>query len=339
MFLNGIALASASAQCVGAVLPATASPGCWLEAGSKLRAFRMFASADSLLPADGRLVHPAEVISRLDTLDPYSRVWAMEGIGYYLALRGCYPVSASDGRWPECMLTPLHTGAGLALSENAFRQIRKEGVENGVAQFLADCEARSIPSLRDAAVEALGLVGITLYRDLILQVGDVLAGTNDSDLFWHGVGRGLYFSPASFFPSEASRRRTTRMAFERPVNATAASNTISGLAWAITLVNIRDPEVIAVWTENLASFGAIDEVTNGLMSGLAVWRSAAPDDRFADAFTGEPEAMRNDLLRTALETAATLRGTEAVSPGRIGRLFRFRPMADIAQEIYVSSAG
>ena len=62
--------------------------------------------------------------------------------------------------------------------------------------------------------------------------------------FWHGVGRGLYFLPINALPCSSSTWRAVEMAHEEAPHTLGRLNALGGLAWAVTLVNIRHPAIL-----------------------------------------------------------------------------------------------
>src|SRR6186997_2029416 len=70
--------AQASASGLWALLPASRSPDAWLETANKLRAYRLFAYADLLVPQAGS--GWPDALDRLRGMDPFSRVWVTEGL-------------------------------------------------------------------------------------------------------------------------------------------------------------------------------------------------------------------------------------------------------------------
>jgi hypothetical protein len=178
---------------------------------------------------------------------------------------------------------PLHTGAGLALAEKALRS----GAT--LAAFWRGCGLAARDGYREPLFEAAGLMAATLYPSLIPELARDAAGIGEeqSGLFWHGVGRGLYFSPVGFIPLPGARDLAFRRASNGPANETGRENAMAGLAWAVALVNVRDPETMLLWIAEHAEEIARDQAfRNGVTSALIVWLAACPQDLCVEALEG-----------------------------------------------------
>src|SRR5262249_32373589 len=148
---------------------------------------------------------------------------------------------------PSRWLIPLHTGMGLALAGDHLRTTRGRGPwadpRRGGEAFLTRCRENSMQGYARACAEAPCLMALNgrpapvpvIDRELSALGGDL------PDRFWHGFGRALYFSPANFLPCTSMVWPSIRRAGREPPHASGRSNALAGLAWALTLVNIRDP--------------------------------------------------------------------------------------------------
>jgi hypothetical protein len=78
-------------------------------------------------------------------------------------------------------------------------------------------------------------------------VGQVLSETDPDVLgyFWHGVGRAVYFLPINFVPCYGSIWHAVDMVRRESPDEFAWHNALAGLTWAVTMVNIRQPIVMA----------------------------------------------------------------------------------------------
>jgi hypothetical protein len=283
----GLGCAAASSRGVSKVLPRCGSSHTWREVANKIGAYRTFGSASRWLHMHGDLLSIAAVPERLRKLDRYAAVWAMEGASYYHARRGGRLRTSMVQRMPRAAWLTLHTGAGLAWAEAALRSARSAGVQHMLDDFWDCCRREALDGYHEAAFEALGLVAVTLYPHLVSGMADCLGRASDdrSGLFWHGVGRGLYFLPAAFLPWRVAQRRAPMLAGYWPATGTARASAWAGLAWAVTLVNMRDPEVVENW---LLEYGGEvrwhDALRNGLTSALIVWLAASPRDPSIERF-------------------------------------------------------
>src|SRR3954452_1298276 len=324
-FLSGaIAAAQTSAAGLWTVLPSSRSPNAWLEGANKLPAYRLFAFADTLVAEADRGWDAAE--SRLREMDPSSRVWVTEGLGYYFAQRGIAP--AAHAAAADRLLIPMHTGAGLSLAEHALRNAGPD-LHTALARYRDRAWTLARDGLGEVVYEALGLVAVTLYPDLVGPIDRELAADDRlSALFWHGVGRGLYFLPLHFLPVSRVRRRPVEFASNTPTTDLGRRNALAGLAWAMTLVNVQDPDVVMEWLDQHApGIEASEAFRNGVASALTVWMAAAPDEASIAALDAyQPpsgEALWEDFIRQAIAAARRAGG----SPAHAATVFRVRPFA------------
>jgi hypothetical protein len=95
-------------------------------------------------------------------------------------------------------------------------------------------------------------------------------------LFWHGVGRSLYFVPMNFFTLGGSQERALRAAIDEAPTFEDRRNAVAGFVWAVTLVNIRHPEILRNLLRICRSIRMPAAVANGIVSALMVWKHMAP---------------------------------------------------------------
>ena len=148
-------------------------------------------------------------------------------------------------------------------------------------------------------MEPVGLVVRCLYPNLLTPVSDAMEAIRPAlrRLFWHGVGRGLYFVPTNFLPVSGAHERMLRSAAEETTDAEDRRNVLSGLIWAVTLVNLRHPAALRSLTTTCAELKIQDEFTNGMISALLAWRHMAPEDaRYIGTYTG-PQPSNGDGVR------------------------------------------
>jgi len=285
----------ASAAGLGGVLPRVMNGPAWQEMANKLAAWELFAYPDAFwrgaVPEAGALHEAVHCVSELDC---YSRVWAMEGVAHSYAeaaLRhggghcGNLLTTPAIQALPAHTRVPLHTGAGLALAEVALRSARQSELHSVLNMFWHSCLENAQDGYAPIAFEALGLVAVTLYPHLLTEIERQLASAPEAltAYFWHGAGRGLYFSGFSFLPCAAPRRRAIEISRRAPRSEVGRRNALAGFAWAMTLVNIRNPDVLENClrdhAEEIQRTGAFSA---GVASAMVVWQHAAPDDPFLD---------------------------------------------------------
>jgi len=304
---------------------------------NKLQAFYYFQHVDSVLglPSDPTFTL-SQTIEKTYTLGPVLSVWATEGLGHYytrLQLQGSrFPrniLSDNDAKdLPRPSLIPLHAGMGLALAESLLGRELDPG--NLANQFLQLCRTNARPGHAGAAIEALGLVARTLHPELIPLLDREFA-KRDEDLlayFWHGVGRGTYFTAIDFLPSQGYK-----MCAQESPHALARSNAVAGYVWALVLVNIRQPEVLAAFLRQ-ADLSASDAIFNGIFSALVIWLESAPQDTSVKTFYDYDSGCLDSALPQLWSRYVQQATKNAVQFHRqpacdIGALFRYQPFATL----------
>ena len=155
---------------------------------------------------------------------------------------------------PGRAVLPLHTGASLWLAERLLAELaRGAPAAAALERWRQLCTAALRPGHAGLAVEALGLTARHLDPQRVAALAELLRSTAPelAELFWHGVGRGLYFAPTHLPPWTGAARRAFAKAWSEPPDLPGRANATAGLAWALTLVNVRHPEVVAAADRNL----------------------------------------------------------------------------------------
>jgi hypothetical protein len=331
------------------VMPGRASRVAWRELGNKVDAFRWFATADSTLRFSGHGdPDVTELVRRAETVDPYPGLWTTEGLGYYFAAvalqKGARPRLLLGGRLghelPARSLIPLHTGMGLAFAscclEGCTTERGRAQIRRQLDRFVELCHDNAKGEYEGATREALGLM-TRLLQPRLLSVLDKELARVDSDLrerFWHGVGRALYFAPRHTLPCSSVIWPILGTAYRETPHEESRRNIVAGLGLALTLVNLRNPEVIERF---LARYGGPlaenDAFAHGVSSALLIWSRWAPASVYCDAlFRHQPDQASpalarqwDTLVKGPCREALLLGqawGGEENSPGGI---FRYRP--------------
>jgi hypothetical protein len=276
----------------------------------------------------------------------------MEGVGYDYAERALRQSPAprglladgGAGALPPGGLVSLHAGMGLAFANRLLGAVpakdRLAGTRQALHQFVGLCRGNSRDGLAEAAVEALGLVTRNLYPHLLPLVDRQLAEV-DPELvgyFWHGVGRALYFAPTNFVPCSCWAWRGLDQARQTAPHELGRLNAVAGLGWALTLVNVRHPEVLALFLERHGGRLTEDEAfANGVASAALIWHQWAPSTPHLAALCGgefvppgPSLAARWRALVQGPCAAALERSYPALRrQGRWGQLFRYRPLREL----------
>lgn len=272
-----------SAQLMGMFLPGHEMQ----EAQNKLEAFRLFAYADQELDfADGDLPPLAALVRRTFDLTPHQRIFAIEGIGHHYtrSAPGRLTRILQDPALPECAMVSLHAGMGTAFATTILAKLggdpSRPMLHEALTRFFDLCGANARAGWYENAIEPLGLVVRTLHPHLLARVGNAV-GQLDLEaqrLYWHGVGRGLYFVPMNFMTYGGSHERALRTAINEAPTVEDRLNAIAGLVWAVTLVNLPHPVVLRNLLPTAESIRMPVAVRNGVTSALMVWKHIVPED-------------------------------------------------------------
>src|SRR5262249_40767692 len=131
--------------------------------------------------------------------------------------------------------------------------------------------------------------------------------------FWHGAGRAMYFEPMNMLPSvNAPWRAIRRLDVEAPHDV-ARRNVLSGLAWALTVVNMQYPMVMEAFLSHHGQVAAQnDAFTNGVTSSMMMrWDTTRDDARIGPFIHNEPKdptvaSLWRQLITTPCEHARTV---------------------------------
>ncbi len=318
------------------------------ELGNKLTAFEHFRFAGSIIGTGKRGGGEGlgAAVAAAAGLDRFLALWVIEGLGYDLAERAARrakgPPEAllTDGRLddlPSSCWLPLHTGMGLSLAGSCLDELDQaradQRVDGLLERFRSLCEVNSRPGHAFLVFEALGFVCRNLHPHLISRLDRRMQRRDPqlAALLWHGVGRALYFAPAGMVPGSAgdSLERALR---EAPREA-GRRGTVSGVAWALTLVNLRTPAVLEAFVqrhgEGIPAW-ARQPFADGVTAAISVWHAVHGRDAYLRAWSshrpetlrGEQRALWETLVRRPSEAAAELSG--AGDTGHGGRNLNLR---------------
>jgi hypothetical protein len=256
------------------------------EAQNKLEAFRLFAFVDQELRFPKRL-SLLSMVCRAQALPPWQRSFALEGVAnYYINSAGAErPVSSllADPNLPDTAMVPMHAGMGTALAVKALSSLgdrpSQTNLYGALEDFFEQCHADSRPGWHESSIEAMGLAVRTLHPHLLKQVSMAMGEVGNETaqrLFWHGVGRSLYFVPMNFMTFGESHERALRAAVDEAPTVEDRRNTVAGLLWAVTLVNIRQPGILRGLLRTCREIRMPAAVSNGIVSALMVWKHMVP---------------------------------------------------------------
>lgn len=327
----------------------------WQEFRNKLQAFNVFEHVDVALhlPA-GADVCLTALVEQARAFGFYRAVWAVEGLGRYYAQRAWrrgtpqHLLTADQvSALPVSSLLPLHTGMGLSFAEHLLATLElppaDTTIDRVLQQFIALCKGNARPGYTGAVMEALGLVTRLSYPNLTLVVDRRLSAIAPDivDYFWHGVGRGLYFLPFNSLPSADSTWRAVELAQGEAPHTLGQRNALAGLAWAVTLVNIRHPEILVAF---LKRYGHIltssDAFANGVSSALIIWFGMQGYDPYLRAFYHyQPDAsdpglvqLWNSQVRGLGYEALPLYDSVLQAQHSLDEVFRYQRLSEVVEQ-------
>jgi hypothetical protein len=316
------ALVQRSAEIFRSLNPVQDGTLTFLELQNKLQVFSLVRNVPSTLQLVSGPPYPAlpEVVQRAYAMEPYPALWAVEGIGHWYGdtffERHEEPRSlltaASLRDLPAESLTMLHAGVGMSFAQHWMKTVNHRSpiadIRRVLAQVIALCRGNSRPGYEGAALESLGLItgngqfySETRPDEMVQIVSRELAHTDLEvfEYFWHGVGRAHYFLPIHFIPGYGSIWHAVRMIRQAVPDDRAWLNAIAGLAWGVTMVNIRHPQIVAnVLRHHGAQLAADDGFANGMASALMTRYDTTPDAPFTTSFClYQPESTDPQLTQ------------------------------------------
>jgi len=314
-----VRLARCAADLVRVALPGAAARRPWRELANKLEAFEHFQRAPALAGLAREVGAPLEgALERAAELGAYRSLWTIEGLGYaraesaWIAGRSSEPILPPSlaEHWHRAAV-PLYAGAGLSFAVR-FLTTERAPSPAGLARWLAAWEESAGPGWRGIAAEALGFLARHLRPRLVAPLAGLLGDIEPrlGEHLWHGVGRGLYFLPAHAMPHRDAHGRALAIVHRELPAGPPRRNATTGLSWALALVNIRHPDVVARALERTAAEIAdpadATAVANGISSALLAWHDLVGLDAHLAAFLAHrPEPPRDALWRELVVAPAT----------------------------------
>lgn len=286
------------------------------------------------------------------TQGSFPAIWAVEGLGQEFCRRR-WPDKLAEFRsaietLPAQALSMLHAGLGLAAADEIMADLTpyddERRLREGLARFLEICENYSRPGYSACAVESLGLVTRTWHPRNVRRVDKTLQAIAPRAVpyFWHGAGRALYF--AAPYLLQPFNSPWSAADSESP-HAEGRRNMRAGLAWATTLVNMRNPSVLEallkargrqLLSDDAPRNGVAGCATMGFdtlpghpgLAELASWRPA--DSRLArdwESLFAEPLRSAREIYQPVLRTS-----------GRLDEAFREQPLFRLCAMMRSSAA-
>jgi hypothetical protein len=325
------------------------------ESEAKMQVMQLVLDVRKICPDKSVHVPLAEIVAKGYALGSFPALWAIEGIGHDLVESRHHRgesltdllTSTEMKDLPPGSLTMLHAGIGLGLAEIALRDLRPDSpadqIDAALRRFHKDCESSSQPGYVGCALESLGLVTRHFYGHSMVLVVDRRLEALDlapRGFFWHGVGRALYFSPENMVPNLSSPWPAVAMCDRLAPHDLARENLIAGVAWGITMVNLKQPVVLeGLLKKHGTGFGDTDAFANGVMSALIMRKDTTPDEEhIASLLAYEPrpgdsrlDALWNRIFRQSAVKAVGEHYPAIKEKGRLGEIFRFQSLAELTR--------
>jgi hypothetical protein len=180
---------------------------------------------------------------------------------------------------------------GLSLADRLLAGLKPRSADADIdvvlRQFIALCQQNSRPGYTGAVLEALGLITQLRYPQMVRLIDWRLSAIAPDIVgyFWHGVGRGLYFLPRHALPCRSFTWSAVDMAQGEAPHTLGRLNALGGLAWALTLVNIRHPAILEAFLKHYGDVLAANEAfSTGVSTALMIWYDIERDDPYLRAF-------------------------------------------------------
>ena len=291
------------------------------------------------------------LIDKASIMSTFPRLWAVEGLGNYFGDKAIEE-SKKTGVEPKGLLTDpavvlppwtltmLHAGIGMSFAKAVLADLAPTSspdvVQAAIRRFVTLCRTSSRPGYAGAAIESLGLATRTLYLNLVSLIDQqiLVVAPEIRGYFWHGAGRAMYFSPMFMLPSfNAPWRMIAALETETPDEA-AYRDALAGISWAITVVNMRHPNVMATFLKHHRALAEKnDAYTNGVTSSMMMRLDTTRDDASIDPFIaydppGDPVVVAawRSLVSIPCDRARSQTYGQLYRDGKLEELFHYRPM-------------
>jgi hypothetical protein len=342
---TAVDVAQCAAGTAAALLPTGENQIAWQELQNKLQTFNLFAHIDLEFDLAQTNASLSQVVECALRLGPYRSVWAIEGVGHFYAESGDTlgtPINlkAETSTLPPSSLVALHSGAGLSFAGRCLEAITSQRTDAQIRatleRFIVLCEKNSHEAYVGAAYEALGLAARNLHPHLLADIHHHLAEIDEELVayFWHGVGRAIYFAPTNFLPDGETSRRLVKQVQQEAPNELARLDVLSGLVWALVLVNIRHPKVLESFVRDNVCELNREIFTSALCSAGVIWRDSSPEDKSLSVlWKHQPSDVRVAELWAACVSVPCSKVVNqhytALRNGGLGRLFRHRSLSEL----------
>ena len=286
-----------------------------------------------------------ELVERAYGLGPFLALWAVEGLGHVYGENAlgktAYPCGLLTSPVAESVrpgsLLMLHAGIGLAFAQHLLEKVTPAtALQPVISEFVTLCQENSLPGYVGAAYESLGLVTRSFHELMVPWVDRALRQSFPElvGYFWHGAGRATYFLPRYFIPSRDFD--VLGLAAFAP-DQTARLNVISGLAWAFTLVNMRQPAImLTLLSRQCDTMRRNPAFGNGFRSSIIMRHDTTPGSEIINLFCKATSSVRDNQSSAASFIGnACLEALDRVYPvllrsKQLGKVFQFEDLDALA---------
>ena len=287
----------------------------------------------------------------------YPALWAVEGLGKnyaYAYQKAGKPLvdlmmNSETQSLPEKTLLMMHAGQGMCFAKTQVANLTPYSSDSefdtAIEKFLKLCRDNSREGFFGPTAESLGLCCRTWYRQLLPRVSERLEKM-DADgyqFFWHGAGRSMFFSPLNMFPGSPP----WHSADLEPPDDVARRNARSGAAWAFTVVNSRQPEIMANFlTRQGKLIAGNDAFIEGVLSTLIMAGDMYPGHKYIPLFCNyQPDPKKPEMVAAwnkyigpnFLEKVNTYREVLR-KHNQLGEVFRYKPLTELVPKLQAQDA-
>lgn len=241
----------------------------------------------------GKEASLAELIDKIMRYEPHRSLWLAEGLGQLFGNRVLaqneHPrdlLTKGEGtQVPENLRLMVHAGLCLAFGRHHFDKIGKNAPADQVRE--ATCRIAELardnllPGYAGIGYEAWGMATQFFYRDKFMTAVQTMQEIDPEHAphLWHGAGRAHYF--IDFMPHWAEPWPAFNLIRRKAVDDLSRHNMLAGLASAMTLVNVRTPEIIeAVVRERISRLSPDDAeaYSQGVVCAVVLRLDNTPDE-------------------------------------------------------------
>lgn len=258
-------------------------------------------SADGSYPLD-------EMLDKCYSNGDYPALWSVEGLGERYAeayMHTGHPVRDLLSAGPGAAIRNkaqlmMHAGIGITFAKDALRKLTPWSSDTEFQEvlrgFLDICRANSMAGYVGAAIESLGLVTRTWYKQMVTPVTRNLGELDPAavEFFWHGAGRAMNFSPMYMLPGLSPWLASQ----QEPPDESSRRNARAGVAWAFSVVNSRHPQITANFLATRGDEVSGDDSFNcGAFSSFIMATEMVPGHEYIQAYSryqpdpGNPAAI------------------------------------------------